>query len=130
MTRIDNTGAHFVCACRRNAISPVEPRRERRLVRRTRGAASWTLPTVALVLVPKCPMCIAAYLAVGGGLGVSLSTATHLRTALVWLCWGVLALLVVRMMMRFRSRAIAAARLVFRGALRSTRRSSAPSAAA
>ncbi len=49
-------------------------------------------------------MCIAAYLAIGGGLGVSLSTAAHLRTALVWLCWSVLVLLAVRVAMRFRSR--------------------------
>jgi hypothetical protein len=46
-------------------------------------------------------MCIAAYLAIGGGLGVSLSTAAHLRTALVWLCWSVLVLLGVRAAMRF-----------------------------
>jgi hypothetical protein len=52
-------------------------------------------------LVPKCPLCIAAYLAIGGGLGMSLTTATHLRTALVWLCWSVLGLLAVRLMMRF-----------------------------
>jgi hypothetical protein len=46
-------------------------------------------------------MCIAAYLAIGGGLGVSLSTAAHLRTALVWLCWSALFLLTVRLLMRF-----------------------------
>jgi hypothetical protein len=46
-------------------------------------------------------MCIAAYLALGGGLGVSFSTAAHLRTALVWLCWSVLVLLTVRVAMRF-----------------------------
>jgi predicted signal transduction protein with EAL and GGDEF domain len=46
-------------------------------------------------------MCIAAYLAIGGGLGVSLSTAAHLRTALLWLCWGALFLLTVRRVMRF-----------------------------
>jgi hypothetical protein len=62
------------------------------------------LPSIALALIPKCPMCIAAYLALGGGLGVSLSTAAHLRTALVWLCWSVLVLLVVRMATRFTRR--------------------------
>jgi hypothetical protein len=62
------------------------------------------LPSIALALIPKCPMCIAAYLALGGGLGVSLSTAAHLRTALVWLCWSVLVLLAVRVAMRFTRR--------------------------
>ena len=48
--------------------------------RRTRGAAAFALPSVALALVPKCPMCIAACLAIGGGFGISVSTAAHLRT--------------------------------------------------
>jgi hypothetical protein len=74
-------------------------------------------------------MCIAAYLAIGGGLGVSLSTATHLRTALVWLCWSILALLTARLVMRFRTRVVAAARQVLRGEDRNTRRSPAQSAA-
>jgi membrane protein implicated in regulation of membrane protease activity len=55
-------------------------------------------------LVPKCPLCIVAYLAIGGGLGMSLTTATHLRTALVWLCWSVLGVLAVRLMTRFVDR--------------------------
>ena len=70
------------------------------MTRRTRGAAAWALPSVALALVPKCPMCVAAYLAIGGGLGVSLTTAAHLRTALVWLCWSTLALLAARLVAR------------------------------
>jgi hypothetical protein len=73
-------------------------------VRRTRGAAAFALPSIALALVPKCPMCIAAWLALGGGFGISFTTAAHLRTALVCLCWSVLVLLTVRVVMRFRSR--------------------------
>lgn len=101
MSVTDNTDALPVCPCRRDAVSPTPSLRERQLARRTRGAASWALPSVALALVPKCPMCIAAYLAIGGGLGVSLSTAAHLRTALLWLCWSALFLLTVRLLMRF-----------------------------
>ena len=128
MTIMDNTGPRPICACRREAASPMQPLRERRPMRRTRGAASWALPSVALALVPKCPMCIAAYLAIGGGLGVSLSTAAHLRTALVWLCWSTLLLLTVRLVMRFTSRrrgSTTTAPSVRRDTLRSTARASA-----
>lgn len=104
----DNTGARPVCVCRQKAASPIGSTRERRLARRTRGAAAWALPSVALALVPKCPMCIAAYLAIGGSLSVSLTTAAHLRTALVWLCWGALLLLAARLVMRFMHRTLAA----------------------
>ena len=119
----------MVCACRRKAASPVETDGKKRLARRTGGAASWALPGMALALVPKCPMCIAAYLAIGGGLGVSLSTATQLRTALVWLCWSILALLTARLVMRFRTRVVVAARQALGNAEPDTRRSPAQSAA-
>ena len=56
-------------------------------------------------------MCIAAYIAIGGGLGVSLTTAAHLRTAIVWLCWSVLVLLVVRVAMRLTIASVLWARL-------------------
>jgi hypothetical protein len=108
-----------MCPCRRIAASPpavaitdqaaaasiASGRDGASLVtRRTRGAAAWALPSVALALVPKCPMCVAAYLAIGSGLGVSLTTAAHLRTALVWLCWSGLALLVARLVARVWTR--------------------------
>jgi hypothetical protein len=108
-----------ICPCRRIAASPPAAATtdqaaaasiasgragESQVTRRTRGAAAWALPSVALALVPKCPMCVAAYLAIGSGLGVSLTTAAHLRTALVWLCWSTLALLAARMVARIWTR--------------------------
>jgi hypothetical protein len=63
-------------------------------------------------------MCIAAWLAIGGGFGISVSTATHLRTAVVWLCWSALVLLAARVAMRFWNKSIF--RSGFRSAFRST----------
>jgi hypothetical protein len=49
-------------------------------------ALPWFVPSVLLALIPKCPACFAAWLALASGAGVSASTASHLRTALVVLC--------------------------------------------
>jgi hypothetical protein len=58
--------------------------------------ASSVLPAVILVLLPKCPVCIAAYIAMVTGIGLSLPVAAHLRTLLVVLCASSLIYFVVR----------------------------------
>jgi len=60
-------------------------------VRRVREIFAWVLPSAILVLVPKCPACLAAHVALWTGLGLSLSTATYMRWALLFL--GVASLL-------------------------------------
>jgi len=61
-----------------------------------REAAGYALPTAALVLLPKCPACLAAYLAIGAGIGVTVATAAALRWALLGLSVGSLAVLAAR----------------------------------
>ena len=41
------------------------------------------LSGVALMLMPKCPACLAAYLALGTGIGLSISSADGIRIALI-----------------------------------------------
>ena len=48
-------------------------------VRGVREIFAWVLPSAILVLVPKCPACLAAHVTLWTGLGLSLSTATYLR---------------------------------------------------
>ena len=42
-------------------------------VRRGREILAWALPSAVLVLVPKCPACLAAQVTLWTGLGLSLS---------------------------------------------------------
>jgi hypothetical protein len=63
------------------------PSRSRRLRRLPR----WLLPAAGLTLMPKCPVCLAAWIALGTGVGISVSTAAHLRIALLAACAAALA---------------------------------------
>ena len=53
-----------------------------------------------MVLMPKCPACLAAYVTLWTGVGLSLATATYLRWGLLLLCIGALLLLFVERLER------------------------------
>jgi hypothetical protein len=78
-----------------NARRPASP------LHRMGELASWIIPSATLVLLPKCPVCVAAYLALATGIGISLPTATYLRAALVLLCVASLGFVVTRRLRMF-----------------------------
>ncbi len=53
-----------------------------------------------MVLAPECPPCLAAYVVLWTGLGLSLSMASYLRRALLFLCVTSLLFLIVKRLNR------------------------------
>jgi hypothetical protein len=48
-------------------------------LRRAGEVGGWVLPGVILALLPKCPACLAAYVAIATGIGLSAPVAAHLH---------------------------------------------------
>ena len=78
-------------------------RPSRRLVRRLSGAATSLLPGAVLVLLPKCPLCLAAWIAACTGVALPTVVASSVRPSLVIASVLSASLLVRRAMGRFRS---------------------------
>jgi hypothetical protein len=77
----ETLGEHMTThtCCQNVPTPPAATSRIRRVLRTTK----WILPTTILALLPKCPMCVAAYIAIGTGCGVSIASATILRSSLL-----------------------------------------------
>ncbi len=63
--------------------------------RRAGEIAGWIIPSATLVLLPKCPACVAIYVALISGVGISLASASLLRTSLLVVCVVALVCLAV-----------------------------------
>ena len=92
--------AHDCCAVPREAGPP-----SRRLGRPTTEAASCFLSGILWALLPKCPACLAAWIAVGTGIGLSTLAASRIRMVLLGLCLVPFACLTVRSISRWRESA-------------------------
>jgi hypothetical protein len=76
-----------------NCCDAAGDRKSSTWARGVREIFSWLLPSALLALVPKCPACLAAHVALWTGLGLSISTATYLRWGLLLV--GIASLLIV-----------------------------------
>ncbi len=72
----------------------------RRFVRRLSGAVVSILPGAALTLLPKCPLCLAAWLTVATGVGVSAAAAARVREWIVVLWLAIAAVAAAQFILR------------------------------
>lgn len=83
---------------RESSIGSANRKPATRWPRRIARVGSWIGPGAVLFLVPKCPVCLAAYIAFGTGIAISVVVADFVRVAaiiisvaaLVGLSWGLI----------------------------------------
>jgi hypothetical protein len=66
-------------------------------LRRSLDLTAKVIPVAILAVLPKCPACLAAYVAFGTGIGLSLTAATYLRLSLIVACVASLVFFVAKM---------------------------------
>jgi hypothetical protein len=76
--------------CRQRSNATVARRSWARAVGRV---AKWIMPGVVLAAMPKCPLCLAAYVALLTGCGISLAAASFAWWFVAASCVGVLVYL-------------------------------------
>jgi hypothetical protein len=67
-----------------------------RLPRSVWRRIQWIFPAAMLAVMPKCPICLAAYIALFTGVGVSVSTARWIQILMLVLCVGSLTYFAAR----------------------------------
>jgi len=87
--------------CEINTRAGGNARRPASITRRVGEITGWIIPTATLALLPKCPVCLAAYVALATGIGISLPAATYLRMTLVTLCVASLAFIAATRLRNF-----------------------------
>src|SRR4051794_7850098 len=66
------------------------------ILRRSWRGIRWMLPSAALMLMPKCPMCVVGYVAIVTGVGITVSAAWWIRVLMLGFFAAWLGYLAVR----------------------------------
>ena len=67
-----------------------------RSVLRALAGGAWIALGAALLLIPKCPVCLAGYIALFTGIGISTGVSSNLRAGLIVFCGVLLILLFIK----------------------------------
>jgi hypothetical protein len=86
-----------------NVATDGNPRSSLR-ARRSLVATRWSLPALILILLPKCPACLAAYIALGTGVSLGAAASSNLRLALIGVCVAAIILNIVWLAIAVRGR--------------------------
>lgn len=86
----------LTCCSQREAPSAAPSSARSRVRRGAVGLVQWAIPVTILALVPKCPACVAAYVLLFTGVGLSLPAAAAVRWGLIAACVAILFLLLIR----------------------------------
>ena len=84
--KTDNT----FCSCHHGTSeqdqSEVKDLKKKKIISRYVEFVKMLTPAVVFAIIPKCPVCFAGYIALGTGLGLSVTTASYVRIILIILC--------------------------------------------
>ena len=83
---------HFGRVTAMNKVSCCQPHS----LRKGFTIGKWVAPGAALLLIPKCPLCVVAYVAAVTGMGLSFSAAHNLRLGLIAVSLAAIAYLLIR----------------------------------
>jgi hypothetical protein len=83
-----------------DSIPARDSRESRSFNRRCGGTLGWLLPSAVLALLPKCPMCLAAWIAATTGLSIPMPGAAQLRWLLLIASAAALAFVAARRVWR------------------------------
>jgi hypothetical protein len=68
--------------------------------RRSLDIAGWLSSGLILAVLPKCPACVAAYVMLATGIGMSLTAASYVRLGIMAVSIGMLIALAIRLVCR------------------------------
>lgn len=80
---------HTTCTCNNNTAHKHEVNKnpsKKKTISRYIDFVKMLMPAVVFAVIPKCPVCLAGYIALGTGIGLSVTTATYVRIGLIVLC--------------------------------------------